>query len=293
MLSQLEQILLLLSFFGLMIGIGSSLELADVREVLQHPRRVMGALALQYLLLPALACGLIGVFQLSALTGWTLLLIAACPGGSTSNMFTYFAKGNVSLSLLLTFLTSLFSVAMTPLLLKGFGAFIPPLSVQMHHISLPLGRLSGTLALALVPVIIGFIIRVYSKTWALRAEKTGSTIGYLSIIAMIVLWYPKTQEILQTQDLRVFSAAGLLSLSGIFCALLISRLAKAQPETARTLSFETGIQNAPLAFAIVTLNLPPEIALAVGWIPLVYGALSVANAAFFTLIYRFGDKIKP
>jgi BASS family bile acid:Na+ symporter len=186
-------------------------------------------------------------------------------------MFTYFSKGNVSLSLLLTFLTTLFSVGMTPLLLKGFGVFIPPMS-RLHEVTLPLANLSGTLALALIPVIIGLMIRLYNKAWA---------------------WYPKTQEILQTQDLRVFSAAGLLSFSGILCSLILCLVFKAHVKTARTLSFETGIQNAPLAFAIISLNMPQEIALAVGWIPLVYGALSVANAAFFTLAYRFSAKIKP
>jgi predicted Na+-dependent transporter len=283
MLSQIEQVLLLLSFLGLMIGIGSSLETADVREALHHKQRILGGLALQYLLLPSLACGFIWGFGLSDLAAWALLLIASCPGGSTSNMFTYFSRGNVSLSLLLTFMTTLFSVVMTPLLLQTFGALM---TIQANTITLPLGRLSGTLALALIPVLIGFGIRLWSKKWALRAEKGGSFIGYLSIIAMIILWYPKTQNILQTQDLRVFSAAGLLCFSGILLTLLLSLGCKAQPKTARTLSFETGIQNAPLAFAIISLNLPPAMALEIGWIPLVYGALSVANAAFFTLIYR-------
>ena len=282
MLSQTEQILLLLSFLGLMVGIGSSLETADLRDTLHHRQRILGALALQYLLLPLLACGLIWIFNLPAMASWALLLIAACPGGSTSNMFTYFSKGNVSLSLLLTFVTTLFSGIMTPLLLTIFGAFV----AKQYAISIPLGSLSGTLFLALIPVLIGFAIRLRSKIWALRVEKFGSMIGYISIIAMVVLWYPKTQSLLHTQDIRVFSAAGLLSFSGILGSLILSRMCKAQQQTARTLSFETGIQNAPLAFAIISLNLPPAIALEISWIPLVYGALSVANAAFFTLVYR-------
>lgn len=288
MLSQIEQVLLLLSFLGLMIGIGSSLEMADLHETLRHRKRILGGLALQYLLLPMLACTLVWGFELSASAGWALILIAACPGGSTSNMFTYFSKGNVSLSLLLTFITTLLSVAMTPLLLQVFGSFV---SLQ-HPISIPLGRLSGTLALALIPVLIGFSIRLRSKKWALRVEKIGSIIGYISIIAMIVLWYPKTRSILQTQDLGVFSAVGILSFSGILASLAISLGCKAEYKTARTLSFETGIQNAPLAFAIVSLNLPQALALEISWIPLVYGALSVANAAFFTLVYRLGARIK-
>ena len=197
-------------------------------------------------------------------------------------MFTYFSKGNVSLSLLLTFLTTLFSVAMTPLLLASFGRFV----ATQYAVDIPLSRLSMTLALALVPVIIGFLIRLKSKPLALRVEKVGSIIGYISIVIMIVLWYPKTREILATQDLAIFTATGLLSFGGILGTLLISLATGAGGKTARTLSFETGIQNAPLAFAIVSLNLAPALALHISWIPLVYGALSVGNAALFTLIYR-------
>lgn len=281
-LSHLEQILLFLSFMGLMIGIGASLEKADVLDALQNRRRILGGLAMQYLLLPTLACVLIWALNLPAMAGWALILIAACPGGSTSNMFTYFSKGNVSLSLLLTFLTTLFSVAMTPLLLASFGHFV----ATQYAVDIPLSRLSMTLALALVPVIIGFLIRLKSKPLALRVEKVGSIIGYISIVIMIVLWYPKTREILATQDLAIFTATGLLSFGGILGTLLISLATRAGGKTARTLSFETGIQNAPLAFAIVSLNLAPALALQISWIPLVYGALSVGNAALFTLIYR-------
>lgn len=281
-LSHLEQILLFLSFMGLMIGIGASLEKADVIDALQNRRRILGGLAMQYLLLPTLACVLIWALNLPAMAGWALILIAACPGGSTSNMFTYFSKGNVSLSLLLTFLTTLFSVAMTPLLLASFGRFV----ATQYAVDIPLSRLSITLSLALVPVIIGFLIRLKSKPLALRVEKVGSIIGYISIVIMIVLWYPKTREILATQDLAIFTATGLLSFGGILGTLLISLATGAGGKTARTLSFETGIQNAPLAFAIVSLNLAPALALHISWIPLVYGALSVGNAALFTLIYR-------
>lgn len=282
MLSQVEQVLLLLSFFGLMIGIGASIEKSDVLEVLQARGRVLGGLAMQYLLLPTLACLLILGFGLSPVVGWALILIATCPGGSTSNMFTYFSKGNVSLSLFLTFLTTLFSVAMTPLLMGIFGAFVS----TSHSISIPLPKLAGTLAVALIPVIIGFAIRAKSEPLALKVEKVGSTIGYISIIIMVILWYPKTRDIILTHDLSVFTATGLLSFSGILLTLLISFAFKAEGRTARTLSFETGIQNAPLAFAIVSLNLPKELVLEISWIPLVYGALSVGNAALFTLIYR-------
>lgn len=282
MLSTLEQALLFLSFLGLMIGIGASLTPEQLREALRNRRALIGGLALQYLLLPSLACLWVMLLALPAEAAWIVLLIATCPGGSTSNMFTYLSKGEVSLSLLLTFTSTLLSVFMTPLLLQSFGLFFD----QQYTITIPVGNLASTLAIALLPVFIGFGLRLKSKSLALRAEKIGSVVGYLSIGLMLIIWYPKTQALFQTQDLRIVSAVGLLSFTGILGSLLISLAAGTRGAIARTLSFETGIQNAPLAFAIVSLHLPLALAQSVGWIPLAYGALSVGSAALFTAFYQ-------
>lgn len=289
MLSGIESLLLLLSFFCLMIGIGSSLEKQDVLSTLRTPKPMAWGLGLQYLLLPTLACALALGLKLDPVVGGTLLLIASCPGGSTSNMFTYFARANVPLSLLLTFLTTLNAFWVTPLLLWLFSSQLPLAAA----ISIPLPNLMGTLVLALLPVFLGFAVRLKSVHWAQRLERIGSRIGYASVLAMVVIWYPKMKAYLLTTDSKVFVTTGLLSFCGILCALLMSRLAGLAPKEARTLSFETGIQNAPLAFAIMSLNLSKELAQSVGWIPLVYGALSVGNAALFTLFYRLWDRYLP
>src|SRR5690606_5625422 len=125
MLNGLESALLLVSFFCLMIGIGSSLEKQDLIQTIQTKAPIYWGLALQYLLLPTLACGLALGLGLAPLAAGTLLLIAACPGGSTSNMFTYFARANLSLSLLLTFLTTLNAFWVTPLLVWAFSSQLP------------------------------------------------------------------------------------------------------------------------------------------------------------------------
>lgn len=288
MLSQIEQVLLFISFFCLMVGVGCSIEKAQLQSVWNDRRSFFWGLAQQYLLLPTLACLLILGFGLDPLAGGTLLLIACCPGGTTSNMFTYFARGNVSLSVFLTFTTTLAAFVVTPLLLMLFGS---QLLSQSQQIQIPLQNLMVTLIASLIPVAVGFAIRLKSESLALLTEKWGARIGYLSIVLMVLIWYPKIYEILQKQDLKVFAVTGLLSFSGILFSFAFSRwAARLSPEVARTLSFETGIQNAPLAFAMITLNLPKETALAVGWIPLLYGALSVGNAALFTGLYLWAQK---
>lgn len=296
MLSHLEEILLFLSFFCLMIGIGASLEHAQLWAVWQDKRALALGLLLQYFLLPTLALLLSRALGLSPLIASTLILIAACPGGSTSNMFTYFSRGNVGLSLSLTFLTTCGAFVMTPLLFWSFTTLGSlwaggSLAVQgdalaQTELSIPLSKLFATLAVALVPVVLGFAVRLRSVTLAQLVEKIGARIGYLSIAAMMVIWYPKLQQILREQDLRVFVAAGALSFLGILLSLLLALLLRQSVETARTLSFETGIQNAPLAFALLVFNLPHELSLQIGWVPLVYGALSVGNAMVFTVLYR-------
>lgn len=288
MLSQIEQVLLFLSFFCLMVGVGCSIEKQQLQSVWNDRRSFLWGLAQQYLLLPSLACLLILGFGLDPLAGGTLLLIACCPGGTTSNMFTYFSRGNVSLSIFLTFFTTLAAFGVTPLLLMLFGS---SLLSQSQQIQIPLVNLIVTLIASLIPVAVGFAIRLKSEHWALLTEKWGARIGYLSIGLMVLIWYPKIYEILQKQDLWVFAATGLLSFSGILFSFLLSRWgARLTPEVARTLSFETGIQNAPLAFAMISLNLPKETAQAIGWIPLLYGALSVGNAALFTGLYLWAQK---
>jgi predicted Na+-dependent transporter len=282
MLSQIEQILLFVSFFCLMVGIGCSLEMAQFQAVMQERKSFFWGLALQYLLLPSLACVLILLLGLEPLVGGALLLIACCPGGTTSNMFTYFSRANVSLSIFLTFTTTLAAFLVTPFLVAVFGqAFLS----HGQPVSVPIKNLIVTLLVALVPVVVGFLIRLKSQPWALLTEKWGSRIGYLSIVLMVLIWYPKILETLQKQDLKVFAATGLLSFCGILFSLWISKGLGLSSANARTLSFETGIQNAPLAFAIISLNLPKPMALAIGWIPLLYGALSVGNAALFTALY--------
>lgn len=283
MLSHIEEVLLLLSFFCLMIGIGASIEKQDVLAVIRDKKSLAVGLGLQYLLLPALAFALTFMMGLNPLIAGTLLLVAACPGGATSNMFTYFSKANVSLSLFMTFLTTLLASFMTPLLLLIYGAGL----AENARLQIPLPNLVMTLAAALIPVLVGFAVRARSVKWALRLEAAGSMIGYISIAIMMVIWYPKMKEIIQNQDMNVFFSAGALSFLGILGSLLIAKMVGLSTENARTLSFETGIQNAPLAFAIISLNLPKEIILEIGWVPLLYGALSVGNAMLYTVAYRF------
>lgn len=277
-LSSIEQLMLFMMIFGLMMAVGCSVSKAELNELKEQKKEFGLALFLQYLAMPLWALLLTYVFELSSGQAFTLLLIAVCPGGTTSNMFTYFSKGNVSLSVTLTSLTSLFSFVMTPLLLGLYG--------RSMSLDIPFLNIIATVGLALVPVALGFVIKMNSLSLAVKVKKVGTIMGHIGIGTMIVIWLPKILKIVQTEDFNAFMAIGLLSFLGMTFALAVGLLLGLRGVEARTLAFETGIQNAPLAFVIVQLNYPAEEALELGWIPLVYGALSVGNAIVFTVANR-------
>ncbi len=177
---------------------------------------------------------------------------------------------------------------MAPFLLNIFDSQL----AQSGSLIIPFKSLVGTLLLALIPVSLGFLIRLKSDLWAARVETVGTKIAYICIGSMVLLWGPKMLEIIQKQDLKVFAVAILLSCTAILSGFGIGKLLGLSTPVSRTLGFESAIKNAPLAFAILTLNTPKEIALQIGWIPLVYGALSVGNAALITVGFRLWDRKK-
>lgn len=275
-----EQTLLISMIFFLMIGIGCSLEGEKFTSFSKTRKSLLTGLALQYISMPLLALALSHFFNFSPSITLVMLLITCCPGGTTSNMFSYFARANVELSILLTTITTTLAFVMTPVLLKLFGQTLE------SPILIPVKQMMLILASILIPIFMGFGIKLKSKSMAIKVERYGSILGTLSIIVMIFIWTPKLFTILKQQDTTLFMAIGATSAIGILIGLVVTKLLNIDNPDIKTIGFENGIQNAPLAFAIISLSFPKAIVEEVGWIPLVYGALSVGVALSYLILFR-------
>lgn len=163
------QLVLPLALFVVMLGMGLSLVPADFRRVFEKPRAVaVGALG-QLLFLPLVALGVIASLDLPPLFAVGLMVLAFAPGGTTSNAITYLVRGDLALSITLTAVTSLITPITIPL---GTAWAMSRYLGESATVSLPVGSTIAILvAITLVPVSIGMVIRNKKPGLATRAER--------------------------------------------------------------------------------------------------------------------------
>lgn len=233
----------------LMFDLGLTLRLEDFSKVVRNPWPIAVALIGQLVLLPAIALGLAYLFHLSPVFFIGLVLIACCPGGSSSNVFSKLAGGDVALSVALTALSSVITLFTIP--------FIMSLATQLVGesvgITLPVGNLiKQNLVLMLLPVLLGLGMHY---AWPNAAEKTDKVLGKLAFPLLLVLitvfYIQHHRTILENIGTLGLSVTALI-LTAIACSSLLSRLVKSSKEQRRTVVIEVGMQNAAQAIAIAS-----------------------------------------
>ncbi|MEM6805278.1 MAG: bile acid:sodium symporter, partial [Bacteroidota bacterium] len=241
--------LLNIMLFSIMLGMGATLTTDSFQEPLKSPKPFLIGMLSQFGLLPLLGFLIAILFQLSAAMGLGLLMIACTPGGSTSNLYSYYAKGDVALSISMTVASSLAATFMMPLLLKIYSEALGIGS----EIQIPFSKIMISLLLLLIPVSLGMLIRKYNASWAKTVEKVGATIGIIAIILIFILPLINNQQMFAV-SWEVFIAAGLIAAAGMFFGYILSRWSKLSICHSKTVSLETGIQNAVLTVGIIGIS---------------------------------------
>ena len=285
-----EQNLLVILVFVIMFGLGAGLTPKDFRLAFRRPWGLIIGWLTQFGLMPLITVGLIVglLFQLpweyAAPVALGALLMGSVPAGTTSNIFTYFSKGNLALSVMMTTHSTLWALLMTPLVLALYGNW---LFADETEFEIPLLNIVVTLVLLLVPVVAGMWIRKKSANVGAVLELLGGFVGLFFIVFLIATWVPRNWGLLSTTPWQTFAVAIGMGLVGILIAYAISRAIRLHPMNARTIALETGIQNGPLGIAIVLLSFSgnPDIGLIL-IIPALYSLFIVLVATFVTFWFR-------
>ena len=251
MLSGPEKALLAALLIVLMMGMGATLERSHVRDVLAKPRGVLVGLASQFGWMPLIATGLALAFGLPDELALGLLIVGCTPGGTTSNLFAYLSKADVALSIAMTAISTVVAVVAMPAVLWLYGRTFTDSSF-----ALPIKDIVVTLLLVLVPVAIGMFVRSRSVVWAERVEKAGSACGIGVLVLLVVSGLVNNNAIFALIPFGGYVGAIALGLLGMGLGYLAATLGGLGEPQRRAVALETGIQNSPLAIAIIIASFP-------------------------------------
>ena len=240
-------ILLPLALAIIMIGLGLELTPKDFTRVTKQPKAVLIALFCQLVILVSIAFIICKVLALPPLLAVGLMLLAASPGGSTANLFSYLFKGDIALNITLTAINSVIAAFTLPLIVN-FA--IQHFMNDGQEISLQFSKILQVFAIIIIPVGIGMLIRHYAPHFTEKLNKPLRIFAVSFLILIIIGAITKERH----QILEYLAQVGLATVLFCLCSLLIGyfvpRLLGINSAQARACAFEIGIHNSALAMTI-------------------------------------------
>ncbi|MBO6466171.1 MAG: bile acid:sodium symporter family protein [Pelagibacteraceae bacterium] len=243
----ISEIFLPLAIAFIMFSLGLGLRIADFTRVILQPRDFFVGLSSQIIILPIIAFLLIKFFpSLPPELAVGVMLIAAVPGGATSNMFTSLAKGDVALSISLTAITSLICVVTIPLIAINSYYYFIGSSIEVSILQKSLELFS----IVTVPTIIGMIIKSSFDSFATNFENKAKIISSLLLAIVIIGAIFKYKE----DVLEYFEKAGLITLIlnivMMLLAFYIARIFASSIKQDKSITLECGLQNGTIAIFV-------------------------------------------
>lgn len=240
-------VLLPLALAIIMIGLGLELTLNDFKRVSKHPKAVLIALFCQLVILVGVAFILCKVLSLPPLLAVGLMLLAASPGGSTANLFSYLFKGDIALNISLTAINSVVAAVTLPLIMN-FS--ILHFMQESQQITLPLSKIVQVFAIIIVPVGIGMLIRHYAPKLTEKLNKPLRIFAVVFLIAIIALAIFAERQNIATYLTQVGLATAIFCACSLAIGYFVPRLLGISSTQARACAFEIGIHNSTLAMTI-------------------------------------------
>ena len=252
--NETEQTLLRVFVLIIMFGLGAGLTPKDFTLALRRPWGLVIGWLTQFGIMPLTVYVLIVTVLLPFSSTEDILLVAlgalimgSVPAGTTSNLFTYFSKGNLALSVTMTVNSTLWAFVMTPAMLFIYSNFLG----LDESLSVEFGELALVIFGLIVPVGLGMLVRRLSANVGAVLELIGGVFGLIFIPFLIIIWVPRNWELLMTTEWPTYVVAIGMGLVGITVAYYLAKLIRVHPMNARTISLETGINNGPLAIAVI------------------------------------------
>ena len=234
----------------IMLGLGLGLSVKDITRILRNPGDFFVGFISQLVILPIIALVVVLILNLSAPLAVGLMIIAAAPGGVTSNVLTKFADGDVALSISLTAIVSLISIISVPLVVINSANF---LGVEIAK-DISMTGIALKMALVVtVPVILGMVIRGFAENFiSSKISIINKLTGWLFIVVFAAIWIEEKDNI-WTYLLEAGLAVLILNVTMMVLAYFIAKKFVSGIPQQKCIALECGLQNGTLAVFVATL----------------------------------------
>lgn len=227
-----------------MFGVALDLRVADFRRVARAPLAPVVGLVCQFLLMPALATGLLVLIQPAPSIALGIILVAACPGGNVSNFFTSLGKGNAALSISMSAISTMASIVMTPFNFLFWGGVNPHTRELLQSISLsPADIFTTVLTILILPTVLGMAATHWRPTWTARMLRPMRIFSILVLFAFVIGALQANFGHFVDYIGVAFWVVLLVNAVALGLGYGMARLVRLPHYDARAVCFETGIQN--------------------------------------------------
>ncbi len=232
-----------------MFGMGITLTFNDFGEVAKHPQAVIIGVAGQFIIMPGLAFILAKAFDLPPDLAVGVILVGSCPGGTSSNVMTYLAKGNTALSVACTTISTLLSPLLTP-------AIFYLLASQWLDINAS-AMFMSVLKMVLFPIFLGLVVRALFKKTIVQVSQITPLISVLSIVLILAAVVAVSKDKIVESGLLIFSVVVLHNCLGYFVGFLAAKLFRLNTADSKAIAIEVGMQNSGLGAALAAAHFNP------------------------------------
>lgn len=232
-----------------MFGMGMTLKLDDFKLILQHPKGVIIGIVSQFVIMPLLAFALAKVFNLPPEVAVGVILVGCCPGGTSSNVMTFLAKGNTALSVTITSCTTLLAPFVTPALIYLLASEWLPVSFMAMFMSV--------IKVVLIPIILGIIAQFLFKPLVAKSVDILPTVSVVAIVMIVAAVVSGSRDKILETGLIIFAIVILHNGLGYLLGYLVAKLFKLKYDDQKAISIEVGMQNSGLGAQLAMAHFDP------------------------------------
>ncbi len=231
---------IVLMLFFVMLGMGLTLTINDFKIVFQKPKGILTGAILQWAVMPFIAAALgkmLGFFEAFPYIYVGIVLITVSPGGVTSNLMTYYAKGDLALSISLTSFSTVLSLFFTPLLLTLLCANVPEVSIPVKLV------VQTIIVLVIIPLAIGMFVRNRRPVFAEKSTGFFSILGVIALLFLIIAGILGNLEVFADTErygVKFYVTVFSLTMLGMLIGAIVPKMVGVNNYQTRAISLETG-----------------------------------------------------